>query len=178
LSWLEILVLAVALSIDACVVSFSYGLAFSSERVKNSFLLALTTGFFQFLMPIIGYFLVNKVSNIVEPFSNIIVAVIFLILGVKFIKEAFEEDKEKPCCLAWSCLVIVGIATSIDALAAGVGFSLSETKPFYPALLIGVTTFVFSVLGFWATNFFQKFSPKYLEVFGGLLLIILAIKQF
>ena len=82
MSNIEILVLAFALSIDACIVSFSYGLVFDRERFKNAVLLASFTGFFQGLMPVIGYFLTNLVKNYIQPYAGVIVFLIFTYLYI------------------------------------------------------------------------------------------------
>ena len=80
MSHIEIFLLALALSVDAAVVSFSYGLAFTSNRLKNALLLATFTGLFQGIMPCLGYFLTNYVKAYIAPFANLIVFTIFLFL--------------------------------------------------------------------------------------------------
>lgn len=177
MSLIEILFLALALSIDACVVAFAYGLCFKEKRIKNSTLLATFCGGFQGLMPVIGYFLLNLFMNIVEPFSKILVFTIFLILGLNFIKDAIKDEKEEVNCLGITCLFIVAIATSIDALAAGASIALSRTPILFPAIVIAVVTFINSMLGFWAGNFLKNFPTRFLKIFAGLILIFLAIKE-
>src|SRR5574344_2089166 len=90
----EILLLATALSIDACVVSFSQGLVFKTDRIKNSLILAFFVGFFQFLMPVTGGECVSFVQKIIEPFATFIVFLIYTFLGIKFIKDAFAKESE------------------------------------------------------------------------------------
>ena len=172
---LEIILLAIALSIDAMVVSFSQGLIFKAQRRKNSLILALFLGFFQFLMPIIGYFCAVGVYKYIEFLKDWIIFFIFFILGLKFIKDAFEEKEEKICCLGLSCLLGFAIATSIDALGAGVSLGLSNINILFPAFFIGIITFINSLIGFWCGCLFKKFPSRYLEIFGGLILISLAI---
>lgn len=174
----DILILAIALSMDACVVSFSNGLVYTKNKRVNSLMLATSVGFFQFLMPIIGYFFANFVSKFVEPYSHWVVFVIFVILGAKFIKDAFEEKEEKTldCYLCFKYIFIVSIATSIDALAAGVSLSLSGNSIMFPAIVIGVVTFINSILGFWGAYAFKNFPTRNLEISGGVILILLAFK--
>ncbi|MBP7211836.1 manganese efflux pump [bacterium] len=179
MSILEIFILAVALSIDACVVSFSQGLIFTHNRVKNSFLLALAVGFFQFFMPVLGGVGVSFVQKIIEPFAPYIVFTIFLILGLKFIKDALdgeEEQKSVKCDLGVKYIIAVAVATSIDALAAGVNIRLSSPDLIFPSVIIGIVTFINSLLGFWSGQFFKHFPSKNLEISGGVILILLAIK--
>lgn len=176
MSYLEIFLLALALSIDACVVSFSYGLAFESNRNKNSLALASFTGVFQGVMPAVGYFLTSFVKTFIEPYASIIVFTIFLFLGLKFIKEAFDKDKEKPLCISLSCLFLIGVATSIDAFSAGISLSLFGNKILKPALLIALVTFVNSKLGFYLGGKLKSMPTKWLEIFAGLILVWLGIK--
>ena len=172
-----IILLAIALSIDACAVSFAHGLIMHENRVKNALLLAVFTGMAQALMPITGYFVTQPFYKTIEPVGKWIVFYIFLYLGIKIIQEAFEKDKEVPLCLSISCLFMIAIATSIDALAAGVTLALTSSKIFFSAIIIGCTTFIFSLLGFTSGCFLKKFPTMYLEIFAGIILILLALKS-
>lgn len=181
MSTIDIIILAIALSIDACVVSFSNGLIFTVNKRINSLMLAFAVGFFQFLMPIIGFVLAQKVNKYVEPYDHWIVFGIFILLGAKFIKDAFDKDEDKKeeglrCYLCFSYILLVSIATSIDALGAGVSIAFSGTKILFPAIVIGVITFINSLLGFWGGHLFKKFPTRNLEISGGLILIMLAFK--
>lgn len=178
MSIIDILILAVALSIDACVVSFSNGLVFTQNKRVNSLILAGSVGFFQFIMPIIGWFFAQSISQYVEPYSKWIVFIIFVALGVKFIKDSFKEDEEKgvECYLCFKYILLVSIATSIDALAAGASLAFSGVKILIPAIIIGVVTFINSLLGFWGGHLFKKFPTRNLEISGGIILILLAFK--
>ena len=173
----QILFLALALSIDAMVVSFSQGLIFKTQKRKNSLILAFFLGFFQFLMPILGYFCSVGIYKYLEFINTWIVFGIFMILGIKFIKEAFEtKEEENICCLSFGCLLAFAVATSIDAFGAGISLCFSHVKVLYPAILIGIVTFINSLLGFWFGYLFKNFPAKYLEILGGIILICLAVK--
>lgn len=175
---LDILILAIALSIDACVVSFSNGLVFTQNKRVNSLMLACAVGFFQFLMPVIGFFAAQTVNKYVEPYDHWIVFTIFVLLGAKFIKDAFKAEKEEKidCYMCFKYILLVAVATSIDALGAGVTIAFTKTQIWFPAIIIGVVTFINSLLGFWSGHLFKKFPTKYLEISGGLILIGLAFK--
>jgi len=175
---IDILILAIALSIDACVVSFSNGLIFTHNKRLNSIILATSVGFFQFFMPLIGFFAAQTVSKYVEPYNHWIVFVIFVLLGAKFIKEAFEEKKQEKidCYLCFKYILLVSVATSIDALGAGVSIAFTKTQIWFPAIIIGIVTFINSLLGFWSGYLFKKFPTKNLEITGGIILILLAFK--
>lgn len=176
MSWVEILLLAFALSIDACVVSFSYGLGTGLDiNRKKPLLLAGFTGVFQALMPLLGGLCTNCVQHYIEPYAKWIVFVIFFYLGVSFIKESFSDKKEVKD-LTLTTLFLIAIATSIDAFSAGITLSLKLDSIIIPIILIGVVTFINSLVGFYTGKTFKQFNPKYLEILGGLILIALAIK--
>ena len=176
MSLIDIFILSVALGIDCLVVSFSQGLIFTKNRVRNSLMLGLTMGFCQGFMPFLSFIGTEFVSKFIESYAQIIVFLIFLALGAKFIAGAFLEKKEEICCIDFKCLIGMGIATSIDALASGVGLNLANAPLFVSISLIGIISFVMSLCGFWFGNFFKKLPSKVLEISGGTILILLALK--
>ena len=178
MSIIDIIILAIALSIDASVVSFSNGLIFTQNKRINSLILAASVGFFQFLMPIIGFFTARSVSKYVDAYDHWIVFGIFVLLGAKFIKDAFakKEDGKIDCYLCFKYILLVSVATSIDALGAGVSIAFTKTQIWIPAIIIGIITFINSLLGFWGGHLFKKFPTKNLEISAGIILILLAFK--
>ena len=176
MSLIDIILLAIALGIDCLAVSFSQGLIFTENRMKNSLRLALTMGLFQGLMPCIGFAGTDYVRDFAEPFGKWLVFAIFLVLGLKFITEAFQDKKEEVCCIDFRCLMSLGVATSIDALGAGVNLHLTKTPMLYSALIIGIGSVLMSLSGFWLGNFFKKLPSKFLEITGGLILFVLGVK--
>ena len=176
MSYLSIIILAFALSADACAVSFSYGLKFNEEKFKNALLLSSFTGIFQGLMPVIGYFLTNFVRVYIQPYSSLIVFLIFSYLGFKFIKDANMSQKAKELCIDLKCLFLIGIATSIDAFSAGITLSLYGVLILKPALLIALVTFVNSNLGFYIGGKLKQMPTKNLEILAGVLMLLLALK--
>lgn len=177
MSYIEIIILALALSIDACVVSFSYGLVFTENRLKNAMRLAACTGMFQAVMPAIGYYLTGLVKSFIEPYAPVIVFLIFTYLGIKFILESFKKDENKILCIDTKCLLLVGIATSIDAFSAGISLSLFGNKILKPAIVIGIITFLNTGLGFKLGGKLRHLPTKALEIGAGILLILLGIKN-
>lgn len=179
MNYIEILLLGYALSIDAAIVSFSYGLAFSKDRLKYSLLLALFTAVFQFIMPYFGWIIASVVYNYIYTAANAIAATIFFVLGLKFILDAIKNNKDdKPKCLTYACLFAVAIATSIDALCAGANICLLNGNIFKSSLLIGFITFLNSFFSFHMSNFFRKINSKVLEILSGLILIALTIRIY
>ena len=177
MSNIEIFILAFALAIDAMLVSFSYGLILDRKRMLNALLLASSFGLFQGLMPLGGFFLTGVFFSSLETYSKWIVFIIFLFLGIKFLKSAFEKKEEvKIVCISFGCLIFLAIATSIDAMGAGISFRLLSLNPVYPSIIIAVITFVLSLCGFLITDIFKNMQSRYFEIFGAVLLIYLAIK--
>lgn len=177
MSLLTIFLIAIALSIDACVVSFAHGFILNKNKIKSAFLLASFTGVFQGIMPVLGCFGTGLIQSYIAPASKWIVFAIFMFLGIKFIQESFDKEKKVILELTFSCLILISVATSIDAFAAGISFSLTNTKILFPSILIALITFINSLLGFFCGNYLKKFPTKNLEIFAGLILIFLGLKS-
>ncbi len=172
----EICVLALVLSIDAMVVSFSQGLVFKNQKRKNSLILAFFLGFFQFLMPLFGYYTSLAFYIELQYFGKWLIFGIFLLLGAKFVAEAFSKTSEKEIHnLSIIQLLFFSVATSIDAMGSGVALCLSDTNIWISAILIGIITFINALLGFWGGYLFKEFPAKYLQICGGIILIALGI---
>ena len=175
---LEIITLGIALAVDALLVSFTYGLILREKRFQNCIKLATSFCFFQALMPIIGYFITGFVTNLISSYSKWIVFVIFSALAIKFVKDAFEkEERNNIICISFSCLMYLSIATSIDALAAGVSINLTKTNIWLASGIIGLTTFVLSTTSFQITSIFKKIPKRLITIIGAMLLFGLAIKN-
>lgn len=175
---IEIIFLSIALGMDCLIVSFSQGLLIRENRRKMSGMLAFTMGFFQGLMPLIGYFLTGMVYEYLSPFAKWLVFGIFLFLGGKFLLEALNPKQEAaPKPLECKLCILLGIATSIDALGAGISLKLTQTPVLFSAGLIALGSFLMSLIGFCSGNLLKNFNTKYLEIFAGLILILLALKS-
>lgn len=187
---LEIVIIALALAVDATVYSFSYGLVLRCRRGWNSLWLALTVGGFQAVMPLPGYLGGESLQESVAQWQNSIVAMVFCGLGGYVIYEA--RKTEKCGCRAKDCnplglfaLLMVGIATSIDALAVGVamalgdigGTNISPHKLFMNVSIIGAVTFVCSMATFHSARLLHHLPTRRLESIAGLLLFALGIKS-
>lgn len=173
----EMIFLSIALGMDCLVVSFSQGLLIRFKRRKVSNLLALIMGLFQGCMPLIGYFLTGMVYDYVAPFAKSLVFGIFMFLGGKFILEALKkEEKPEHVRLGFRVFILLGIATSIDALGAGISLKLTSTPLVLACSIIAVGSYLMSLTGFWGGCFLKKFDTKYLEIGAGVILVLLAFK--
>ena len=177
MTYLEIFLLALALSVDAFVVSFTYGFSFNRNRLQNATQIALFTSFFQGIMPCFGYYLTTFIKNYIATYTNIIIFTIFVFLGFKFIKESFNKnDVNKPLCIDLSCLFLIGIATSIDAFSAGISLLLYGNKIIKPAVLIFIITLINSFIGFYLGGKLKNMPRQLLEILAGIVLILLGTK--
>ena len=183
----EILIIALALAVDATVYSFSYGLILKHRRNINSLWLALTVGGYQAAMPLLGYLFGNELKNYVEGYAPLLVLLVFCILGGYIIYEAWTEDDEEESVnaepLGFIALMLVGIATAIDALAVGAGMALGDIggTNCTPIMLlsqvsiIGAVTFACSLAAFHSAHALHHLPTKWLETTAGLLLIGLGL---
>lgn len=180
MSLIEILILSIALSLDALIVSFSYGGVIRKSKLKNALLLAFSFGLFQFLMPVIGWSLSSFVYSLLESFSKWIVFIVFFLLGLKFLKESlFEKETENKNqkCISLLCVFFLAIATSIDALGAGISFRFTNISVIKPSLIIGIITFLNSFFGFYIASLLKQLPSKLVGIIGAFLLFYLAIKE-
>ncbi len=175
---LEIILIGVALSMDAAAVSMTNSMVHRSQKAKL-IEMAFWFGFFQGLMPLLGYFLGSAFHDVLAMFGDIVVAVIFAFIGVKMIMEACHEgDESCPVKeLTHKLLLIQAVATSIDAFAVGVGFSAEGVNILFAVSLIAVTTFVLSLAAIAIGRAFGNMLGSKAETFGGVLLIILGLKS-
>ncbi len=172
----EVIVLAVALSMDAFAVSI--GLGSKGDTRGLGLKAGLFFGAFQALMPFIGYLGGKGVLGWVDAYSHWIAFGLLALIGGKMIYEGLHEGIEEDIAtITNKVMLLLAIATSIDAMAAGFSLTLLEVNAYLACLIIGVTTFAFS----WAGVQIGKRSGTWLEnkaeIFGGVVLILIGIKM-
>ncbi len=179
----ELFILAIGLSMDAFAVAICKGLATFNLKKRHMVITGLWFGGFQALMPLIGYFLGTAFEKYVTAIDHYIAFFLLGAIGANMIKESFEkDDNENECsdCYAFKTMLVMAIATSIDALAAGISLAMdlkgNNTYALIAVAFIGVTTFTLSALGVKIGNIYgAKFKAK-AEFAGGLILILLGVK--
>lgn len=181
MSIVTIILLAVALAMDCFAVSITNGIALRQFHFVPILKMALLFGLFQAAMPFFGWLAGVGFKEYIEAFDHWIALGVLVFLGLKMIYESLTEKNEedvKPA-LNWKRLVLLAIATSIDALATGLVFITETTSRFLFALLmIGLFSFGFSVLGNAIGVFAGKHLPVNMEMVGGLVLIGIGVKIF
>lgn len=174
----SIILCAISLAMDAFAVSICKGIAIRNVKIKHQCIVGLWFGGFQALMPLIGYFVSIWFKGSLIDISHTIAFVLLAMIGVNMIKDAKEKDHCEVCddSLSVKHMFPYAIATSIDALAVGVTFALLEVDILMAVVLIGLITFIFSFVGVKIGSLFgDKFKDK-AQIFGGIVLILLAIK--
>jgi len=171
----ELLLIAVGLSMDAFAVSICKGLSLQKLKLRHAVLVGLYFGGFQFLMPVIGWALGYRFEHIIESVDHWIAFGLLTIIGIGMIREASQADELNDD-LSFRAMLPLAVATSIDALAVGVTFAFLQVRILPAAGLIGVTTFLLSMLGVYIGHLFGlKYKAK-AEIAGGVILILIGVK--
>lgn len=177
MNWIELSGTGIALAMDAFAVAMCRGLEMKKLNIKHLLLIALTFGFFQALMPLIGYGVSFWLKDVIEPVDHWIAFALLAFIGIKMIIEAVKGGEEKSEeGLHIKMLLLMAVATSIDALVVGITFVATETNVWLGCGVIGVITFALCAFGvFLGNKVGNKFSDK-AEIFGGVVLILIGLK--
>ncbi len=168
--------IAVGLAMDAFSVSLAGGAALKKDIVKTAVLTGLMFGFFQFAMPVIGWFVGAPISSIINPYGYWIVVALFFFIGGKMIYDAVNGEEEGVSLIGFKVLTLLAIATSIDALAVGISYGLIGEAILLPSIIIGVVAFAFSFAGVLAGHKLSDVLGSKMEIFGGIVLILIGLK--
>ena len=173
---LELFVIAVGLSMDACAVAVCKGLAVGRAKPGHCVLAGLYFGGFQAGMPLVGYLLGVRFQSIIVSIDHWIAFVLLGLIGFNMIREAMGDEENLDPSFSFRAMLPLAVATSIDALAVGVTFAFLKVLIIPAVSLIGITTFVFSALGVAVgARFGGKFGEK-AELAGGVILIAMGTK--
>ena len=180
MGFIELLLIAVGLSMDAFSVSVCKGLTTKKFSWRMALICGLWFGLFQALMPMVGYFLGAQFQHLIESVDHWIAFGLLFLIGANMIREAVWGDKDNDIpengSLSFKTMFLLAIATSIDALAVGVSFACIQVELWSSVLVIGVTTFLFSILGVKIGNLFGSKFEKSAEIVGGIILILIGLK--
>ncbi len=178
MSFISIFLIALALSMDAFSVAMAIGAAGRGHSSIAVIRLATAFGVFQFVMPILGWLLGKTVVSYISDYDHWIAFGLLLIVGLRMIKEYFDKDEKertKDPTKGWS-LLILSIATSIDALAVGVSFAFFDVNIYYASAIIGVVCFIITALGMIFGKALSRILGKKAVLLGGIVLIGIGIK--
>lgn len=174
----SLLALAVGLSMDAFAVSVCKGLALKKVNAKHMCIVGAWFGGFQALMPTIGYLLGVRFEQYITAIDHWIAFVLLALIGANMIREAVSPggDEEADASLGFKTMLLMAVATSIDALAVGITFAFLSVDIVPAALTIGVTTFALSAVGVKVGSVFGLKYKKRAEIAGGVILCLLGLK--
>jgi len=175
---LTVILLAIGLSFDSFAVSVCSGLNLPHIRFFQAAKIAVFFALFQACMPLIGWLLGNSMKTLIEPVDHWIAFGLLSLVGGKMIIESFinSESREIKNPLHIRVILLLSLATSIDALAVGFSFATLIEKILLPVIIIGLVTFIASMLGILLGKKTGPIFNRYAEIFGGLILIIIGSK--
>ena len=174
---IEILLISIGLAMDAFAVSVCKGLAMKKMSWKKAIIIGLYFGAFQAIMPTIGFSLGTTFERFITNVDHWIAFILLVGIGINMVKEAFNKESEnRNDNVDMKTMLVLSIATSIDALAIGITFACLKIHIVMPVITIGLITFIISVIGVKIGNQFGDKYGKKAEIMGGVILILLGIK--
>jgi putative Mn2+ efflux pump MntP len=177
MDFIELLLIAVGLSMDAFSVSVCKGLTTKRFLWRTALVCGTWFGVFQALMPIVGYYLGAQFQGFIDIYTHWIAFGLLLLIGANIIREAvWGKEEKQDSSLGFKTMLLLAIATSIDALAVGVSFACIQVNIWTAISIIGVTTFLFSMLGVKIGNVFGSKYEKSAGIIGGIILILMGLK--
>ncbi|MCK5056507.1 MAG: manganese efflux pump [Candidatus Aminicenantes bacterium] len=177
---LEIFTAAVALAMDAFSVSISAGMIIKKPGFGHYFRLSFHFGLFQFMMPIAGYFFGSYLESYIKDYDHWVAFGLLVFIGLKMIREAFSKKeevsfKQKDPSRGFN-LVLLAVATSIDALAVGLSLGVLNQPVLFPGIVIGITCSLFSIAGVFIGKKAGNVVGRKAEAIGGIMLLIIGVK--
>ena len=174
---IELFLIAVALSMDAFAVSVCKGLSMQKASLKKAIIVGAYFGIFQAAMPALGYLLGIQFADKIEAFDHWVAFALLVIIGINMVKESLSKEEEKADdSLQVKVMLVLAIATSIDALAVGISFAFLHVDILPAVTFIGITTFCLSVAGVKIGNVFGSRYKSKAELVGGIILILIGLK--
>ena len=173
----EVFILAFALSMDAFAVSIGIGVKNKKYDTSLALKVAILFGLFQGLMPLFGYFASIGLGSLIESIDHWIAFLLLGLIGAKMLYDSFGENTEEEIShISNKVLLLLSLATSIDAMAAGFTLELLALNPYISMVIIGIITFVFSFLGVYIGTKNGAFLESKAERIGGIILIGMGLK--
>ena len=174
---ITVLLIAVGLAMDSFSVAIANGLATKTFKTANALKIAAFFGFFQGIMPVIGWYAGVHVIDLISDYDHWVAFFLLTFIGSRMIYESVKKESNTLISsLSIKVLLILSVATSIDALAVGLSLSLLNVSIMVPAVVTGVVTFSLSFLGVYLGGRFGRVLKSKVETLGGVILIIIGLK--
>lgn len=172
---LSTIIIAVALAMDSFTVAISGGASIKKIHFNKALIVGLYFGTLQLLMFLIGYFGGHTLREYIDTFDHWIALGLLVFIGGRMIIESFEKSEENEFSLKHKSLLLLGIATSIDALGVGLSYSLLNKTYILPSIIIGLAALIFSMSGIYLGKILKQILKKKAELIGGIILIAIGI---
>lgn len=171
-------IIGTGLAMDCLAVSFAVGAHQKTSRIRAAFILALFFGSFQGGMTLLGWLAGTGFANVIAAYDHWVAAGLLFVIGGKMILDSFKNgnEEEVPDVFNLIVVLVLAIATSIDAFAVGLSFSLLHIMPLIPALIIGLISATFSVGGVYSGGKIGHILGKQVDVLGGVILILIGVR--
>ena len=177
MSLAELFIIAVGLSMDAFAVSVCKGLSMQKMNVKNAVIVGLYFGGFQATMPLLGYGLGIRFQQAITAYDHWIAFILLAMIGVNMIREALHPDEQSvDASVKMGDMLVLAVATSIDALAVGVTFAFLNVQIIPAVSFIGCTTIILSIVGVKVGTVFGCRYKARAELAGGAILVLMGVK--
>lgn len=174
---LSVVFIAVGLAMDALAVSVCKGLSLRSPSVRDILIVGLWFGAFQALMPVIGFFIGSAMYDLISDYDHWIAFILLALIGLNMVREGLSgEEDEGDADVGVKAMLPLAVATSIDALAVGITFAMTEGSIAGPALIIGAITFLISAVGVKAGSYVGSRFGSVAEVVGGVILVLMGLR--
>ena len=170
------ILIAIALAMDAFSVSLTKGFTQKHLKTNQIFYYGLFFGFFQFMMPILGFYFGALISEFIASIASIVGFILLLAIGLNMIRECLQDDDEITDNFSFSEVTLLAIATSIDAFAVGLTYALLNESILIPSIIIGIVAFLFSIIGVLLGKKIGNYFGGRFQILGGVILILIGIK--
>ncbi len=170
------ILIAIALAMDAFSVSLTKGFTQKHLKTNQIFYYGLFFGFFQFMMPILGFYFGALISEFIASIASIVGFILLLAIGLNMIRESLQDDDEITDNFSFSEVTLLAIATSIDAFAVGLTYALLNESILIPSIIIGIVAFLFSIIGVLLGKKIGNYFGGRFQILGGVILILIGIK--
>ena len=174
---ITIFFIAMSLSFDSFATAVSIAIKNKKHTIKIGLTLAFVFALFQGVMSYLGYVIGVGLAPVIAHIDHWVAFVLLAGIGIRFIFEAFEKDDNKNIQhLNWKVIILLGLATSIDALVVGVTFAFMSIQIFSSLIIISFVTFILTFLGYWIGKGLSGVDSKKVEIFGGIILTGIGVK--
>ncbi|MBR1417276.1 MAG: manganese efflux pump [Bacilli bacterium] len=173
---IDILLVSISLASDAFAVSICKGMTLKDNKITKGLIIGFYFALFQFLMPIVGCFFANYFKGTIINIDHWIAFILLAIIGIKMIKDAILEENNLNSSINIKSMIPLALATSIDALAIGITFSFLNINLINSVIIIGIVTFIMSLIGTVIGNKVGETFGKKAQIFGGIVLFAIGLK--